>query len=105
MKIFITGSEGFIGSHLTERLVKKGHDVKAFVMYNFKNSNGWLEDLSKDVLKNLKICKGDIRDFSVIEKEKEPIFPILSFRRDIMSRSRTTIVLFSGVFAFFFWHE
>ena len=69
MKIFITGSEGFIGSHLTERLVKKGHDVKAFVMYNFKNSNGWLEDLSKDVLKNLKICKGDIRDFSVIEKE------------------------------------
>ena len=36
MKVLITGSEGFIGSHLTERLVKKGHSVKAFVMYNFK---------------------------------------------------------------------
>ncbi len=56
MKVLITGSEGFIGSHLTERLVKKGHSVKAFVMYNFKNSNGWLDSLDKDILKNIKIC-------------------------------------------------
>ena len=71
MKVLITGSEGFIGSHLTERLVKKGHSVKAFVMYNFKNSNGWLDSLDKDILKNIKICKGDIRDYSVLERESK----------------------------------
>jgi len=71
MKIFITGSEGFIGSHLTEKLVKSGHDVKAFVMYNFQNSNGWLDDLSQDTKSNLEVCKGDIRDFDVIKRESK----------------------------------
>ena len=71
MKIFVTGSEGFIGSHLTERLVKSGHDVKAFVMYNFQNSNGWLDDLSQDTKSNLEVCKGDIRDFDVIKRESK----------------------------------
>ncbi len=37
MKILVTGAEGFIGSHLTELLVKKGYEVKAFVRYNFTN--------------------------------------------------------------------
>ena len=84
MKVLITGSEGFIGSHLTEMLVKKGHNVKAFIMYNFKNSNGWLDSLSKDVLKNLKICKGDIRDYSVLEKESKNCDAIIH-KRDIKS--------------------
>ena len=69
MKVFITGSEGFIGSHLTEKLVNRGYDIKAFVMYNFRNSNGWLDDLSKDIRKNIQIIKGDIRDFDVIKRE------------------------------------
>ena len=42
MKILITGSEGFIGSHLTEKLVKAGYKVRCFVLYNFNNSLGWL---------------------------------------------------------------
>ena len=53
MKIFITGAEGFIGSHLTEKLVKNGHEVKAFVLYNFGNSNGWLDRLDIKIRKRL----------------------------------------------------
>ena len=71
MKIFITGSEGFIGSHLTEKLVKSGHDVKALVMYNFKNSSGWLDELSQDIKNSFEVCKGDIRDFDVIKRESK----------------------------------
>ena len=73
MKVFITGSEGFIGSHLTEKLVNRGYDIKAFVMYNFRNSNGWLDDLSKDTRKNIQIIKGDIRDFDVIKRETKKL--------------------------------
>jgi nucleoside-diphosphate-sugar epimerase len=43
MKVLVTGSEGFIGSHLTELLVEKGFEVKGFVRYNFKNDWGWLD--------------------------------------------------------------
>ena len=43
-KILVTGADGFIGSHLTETLVKRGFDVRAFVFYNSFNSWGWLED-------------------------------------------------------------
>ena len=51
MNILITGSEGFIGSHVTEKLVKLGHKVKCTVLYNSFNSYGWLEDIDKDILK------------------------------------------------------
>ena len=61
-KILITGADGFIGSHLTEMLVRKGYDVKAFVLYNSFNSWGWLDVLSHDILANLEIFSGDIRD-------------------------------------------
>ena len=46
MKILVTGSEGFIGSHLTEKLLKLGYDVKAFILYNSFNSVGWLKDIN-----------------------------------------------------------
>ncbi|MFD2044939.1 NAD-dependent 4,6-dehydratase LegB [Ornithinibacillus salinisoli] len=61
-KILVTGSEGFIGSHLTEKLIKDGHSVKAFVYYNSFNSWGWLETLPKDILKEIEVFNGDIRD-------------------------------------------
>ena len=45
MNVLITGSEGFIGSHLAEALVRKGYNVKALVLYNSFNSWGWLEQI------------------------------------------------------------
>lgn len=62
MKILVTGAEGFIGSHLVEKLVKKGFSVRALTMYNFNDSLGWLDELDRKTLKNVEICKGDIRD-------------------------------------------
>jgi len=62
MKIFITGADGFIGSHLTESLVLAGHEVKAFVFYNSFNSWGWLDYCSHDVKGNFEVVAGDIRD-------------------------------------------
>lgn len=62
MKILVTGADGFIGSHLTEALVEKGHDVRAFVLYNSFNSWGWLDHTSQAVRDNLDVFAGDIRD-------------------------------------------
>tara|TARA_B100000575_G_scaffold291984_1_gene299216 strand:+ start:16209 stop:17201 length:993 start_codon:yes stop_codon:yes gene_type:complete len=62
MKILVTGSEGFIGSHLTEELLRQGHQVRAFVLYNSFNSWGWLEDLPENLKINLEVFMGDIRD-------------------------------------------
>ena len=62
MKVLVTGADGFIGSHLTEALVERGHDVRAFVLYNSFNSRGWLDHASKSVRDNLDVFAGDIRD-------------------------------------------
>ena len=68
-KALITGSDGFIGSHLVESLVKDGIKVKAFCFYNSNNSWGWLDSLSNDV-KNIDAYL-DIRDpYSVKEAMK-----------------------------------
>jgi dTDP-glucose 4,6-dehydratase len=61
-KILVTGADGFIGSHLTEELVRQGHDVRAFVLYNSFNSWGWLDQLSPEIRKDLDVFAGDIRD-------------------------------------------
>lgn len=61
-KILVTGADGFIGSHLTESLVEKGYDVKAFAYYNSFNSWGWLESIPSEKLKWIDIFTGDIRD-------------------------------------------
>lgn len=61
-KVLVTGSDGFIGSHLTEELVKAGYKVKAFVYYNSFNTWGWLDTLTKDMMDHVEIFQGDIRD-------------------------------------------
>ncbi len=61
-KILVTGADGFIGSHLTEELVRQGHDVRAFVLYNSFNSWGWLDESDAEVRKSLDVFSGDVRD-------------------------------------------
>ena len=63
-KVLVTGAGGFIGSHLTELLVKKGYDVKAFVHYNSSNKWGWLD--ASDVKNNVEVITGDIRDMDSV---------------------------------------
>jgi NAD dependent epimerase/dehydratase len=61
-KVVVTGADGFIGSHLTEELVRQGYQVKAFVYYNSFNSYGWLDHADKSILDSLEIFSGDVRD-------------------------------------------
>ena len=61
-KILVTGADGFIGSHLTEALVREGYDVRAFVFYNSFNSWGWLDRCGGDVKGRFEVFAGDIRD-------------------------------------------
>lgn len=62
-RILVTGADGFIGSHLTEALVRQGLSVCAFVQYNSFNSWGWLDNCAADVAGNFEVFAGDIRDF------------------------------------------
>jgi NAD dependent epimerase/dehydratase len=66
-KVLVTGADGFIGSHLTEMLVREGYDVRAFVMYNSFNSWGWLDRCAEDVSGQYEVFAGDIRDPHGIE--------------------------------------
>ncbi|WP_426026917.1 NAD-dependent 4,6-dehydratase LegB [Brevundimonas sp. TWP2-3-4b2] len=61
-RILVTGADGFIGSHLVERLVRRGCDVRAFVQYNSLGGWGWLDDSPADIRKDLDVFAGDIRD-------------------------------------------
>ena len=61
-KILVTGADGFIGSHLTEALVRQGHKVCALVMYNSFNTWGWLDHCASDVKGQFEVFAGDIRD-------------------------------------------
>ena len=61
-KILVTGADGFIGSHLTETLVRAGHDVRAFVLYNSFGTWGWLDRCGADVKGRFEVFAGDVRD-------------------------------------------
>jgi len=67
-KVLITGSDGFIGSHLVERFLKEKCVVRAFVFYNSFNSWGWLDTLPTEVLNQVEIFAGDIRDPFTVRK-------------------------------------
>lgn len=62
MKVLVTGADGFIGSHLVEALVRQGHQVRAFVLYNSFNSWGWLDRSPREVREAVDVFAGDIRD-------------------------------------------
>lgn len=61
-KVLVTGADGFIGSHLTEELVKRGYEVKAFAFYNSFNTWGWLDTLPKEIMDHVEVFTGDVRD-------------------------------------------
>jgi len=61
-QVLVTGADGFIGSHLTEALVREGFKVRAFVYYNSFNSWGWLDHCGEDVKGQFEVFTGDIRD-------------------------------------------
>ncbi len=67
-RVLVTGAGGFIGSHLTERLVREGAKVRAFLHYNSRNDWGLLEFLSKDILSEIEIFTGDIQDPFAVRK-------------------------------------
>lgn len=74
-KVLVTGAGGFIGSHLTEKLVKRGYQVKAFVHYNSRNSWGWLEFLKSK--ERLEVISGDIRNADIVRsamRDVETVF-------------------------------
>lgn len=60
--VMVTGADGFIGSHLTEELVKAGEKVKAFCLYNSFGSLGWIDTLPKEIRSEIEIFTGDVRD-------------------------------------------
>ena len=67
-KVLVTGGDGFIGSHLVEALVRDGHSVRAFVLYNSFNSWGWLDRCADDVKGRFEVFAGDIRDPSGVRE-------------------------------------
>lgn len=76
-KVLVTGAEGFIGSHLTEKLVELGADVTALVQYNSFNNWGWIDTFDKEVLNSIKVETGDIRELdgmNRIIKGQEVVF-------------------------------
>lgn len=64
MKILVTGAAGFIGSHLVEKCVEQGYEVRAFVHYNSKNNWGWLEN--SKYKNDMEVIAGDIRDYDFV---------------------------------------
>jgi NAD dependent epimerase/dehydratase len=66
-KVLVTGADGFIGSHLVERLQSEGAKVRAFVFYNSFNSWGWLDSFDRQQLDRIEIVSGDVRDGACVE--------------------------------------
>lgn len=67
-RVLVTGSEGFIGSHLTERLVELGAEVTALVQYNSFNNWGWIDTFDKNIKDSINVVTGDIREYDGIKR-------------------------------------
>jgi NAD dependent epimerase/dehydratase len=67
-RVLVTGADGFIGSHLTEKLVSRGAEVTALCLYNSFDSYGWLDDLPEDIRNKLTTVRGDIRDSAFVRR-------------------------------------
>lgn len=72
-KVLITGADGFIGSHLVEKLMDEGHDVRAFVYYNSFNNWGWLDTFPKERLSQIEVFAGDVRDTNGVREAMKGI--------------------------------
>jgi nucleoside-diphosphate-sugar epimerase len=57
MKIFVSGADGFISSHLTETLIRAGHDARAFILYNSFNSLGWMGHCHENVKNKFEVSE------------------------------------------------
>jgi NAD dependent epimerase/dehydratase len=67
-KVLVTGAGGFIGSHLTEELVKQGEQVRAYVRYNSRDERGLLDDLPEEIQNQIEVVPGDLKDPDGIKK-------------------------------------
>ncbi|MCV3208328.1 SDR family NAD(P)-dependent oxidoreductase [Mesorhizobium sp. YC-39] len=67
-KVLVTGADGFIGSHVTEALVRSGADVTAMALYNSFDSHGWLDDLPDNIRSQLNLIRGDVRDSAFVSR-------------------------------------
>jgi UDP-glucose 4-epimerase len=76
-RVLVTGSDGFIGSHLVERLQAEGADVRAFCFYNSNGSFGWLDDLDEKARSALDLRLGDIRDAGAVDAATEGVDIVL----------------------------
>ncbi len=71
LKVLVTGADGFIGSHLTEKLVQRDAKVTALCLYNSFDHHGWLDDLPEDIRAKLTLVRGDIRDAAFVRRLAE----------------------------------
>lgn len=72
-KVTVTGSDGFIGSHLVQALVAHGADVRAFVYYNSFGSWGWLDTLPKEFTDGIEVVMGDVRDPAFVRRSLDGV--------------------------------
>ena len=70
-KVLVTGAGGFIGSHLTERLVREGYDVRAMVRYNGRDDRGHLDSLDRDIQEAIEVHRADLKDPEAVRKAVE----------------------------------
>ena len=68
MKILVTGADGFIGSHLVEKLLLLDFEVKAFCLYNSFGTKGWLDSTPSNLIQKLEVFFGDIRDLNSVKE-------------------------------------
>ncbi|MFC4601584.1 NAD-dependent 4,6-dehydratase LegB [Cohnella hongkongensis] len=67
-RITVTGADGFIGSHLAERLVREGHRVTAFVLYHARHDWGWIDEMPKEIREQIEVIPGDLRDYQSVKR-------------------------------------